>query len=118
MHAVVHVEIPATNMKRAKEWYGRVFGWVFQGYDKEYALWNAPGGGTGGGLYLTKKMPARSAVRIYLEVEDVEAKLKEIKKARGKIVRQKTEVPGFGWWAAFKEPQGLELYLWQSVPPQ
>ena len=118
MHAVVHVEIPVTHMKRAKEWYGKVFGWTFQDSGKEYALWNAPGGGTGGGLFLMKKIPAKSAVRAYIEVDDVDAKLKEIKKARGTIVVSKKEVPTFGWWAAFKGPQGAELYLWQNVRRQ
>ena len=115
MHAVVHVEIPVTDMKRAKGWYEKVFGWTFQDFDKTYTLWNAPGGGTGGGLFLVKKIPAKSAVRAYIEVDDVDAKLKEIKKARGTVVLPKAEVPTFGWWAAFKDPQGTELYLWQSV---
>ena len=30
MHGVVHVEIPAKDLKRAKEWYGKVFGWTFK----------------------------------------------------------------------------------------
>jgi predicted enzyme related to lactoylglutathione lyase len=118
MHGVTHVEIPVTNMKRAKDWYGKIFGWTFQDYDKQYSLWNAPGGGVGGGLYLVKKMPAKAAMRVYLDVEDVDTKLKEIKKARGKILVPKSEVPAFGWWAAFKEPQGVELYLWQSTRRQ
>ena len=118
MHGVTHVEIPVTNVKRAKEWYGKVFGWTFQDFDKEYTLWNAPGGGTSGGLYLVKKIPAKSAVRVYLDVADIGAKLKEIKKARGRVVRATAEVPGFGWWAAFRDPQGAELYLWQSTRRQ
>jgi len=116
MHAVVHVEIPVKNLKRAKEWYGKVFGWTFQDAGKDYALWNAPGGGTGGGLYLVKKIPAKSAMRVYIEVDDVDAKLKQIKKGRGKVVVPKKEVPTFGWWAAFTEPQGAELFLWQAMP--
>ena len=115
MHGVVHVEIPVTNMKRAKDWYGKIFGWTFQDYDKEYSLWNPAGGGTGGGLYLTKKIPARAVARVYVEVEDVDATLQRIKKARGTILKGKTEVPSFGWWAAFREPQGAELYVWQST---
>ena len=30
MHGVVHVEIPAKDLRRAKEWYGKVFGWTFR----------------------------------------------------------------------------------------
>jgi uncharacterized protein len=116
MHGVVHVEIPVSKMKRAKEWYGKIFGWTFQDSGKDYTLWNAPDGGTGGGLYLTKKVPARAVARVYVEVKDVDATLKTIRKARGTILKERTEVPSFGWWAAFREPQGAELYLWQSAP--
>jgi predicted enzyme related to lactoylglutathione lyase len=120
MHAVVHVEIPVTNLKRAKEWYTKLFAWTVQDAGKDYALWNAPGGtsagGAAGGLYLVKKMPAKSPVRAYIEVEDIDTKLAEIKKSRGKVLVKKTAVPTFGWWAAFKDPQGAELYLWQSMP--
>lgn len=116
MHAVVHVEIPVTNLKRAKDWYGKVFGWSFQDVGADYALWNPPDSGVGGGLYLVKKMPAKSPVRAYIQVDDVEAKLNEIKKARGTVTVKKSEVPTMGWWAAFKDPQGAELYLWQRAP--
>lgn len=120
MHGVVHVEIPVTNLKRAKEWYTKLFGWTMQDMGKDYAVWNPSGGqsagGAGGGLYVVKKMAAKSPVRAYIEVEDIDAKLAEIKKARGRVLVKKTEVPTFGWWAAFKDPQGAELYLWQSMP--
>lgn len=122
MHAVVHVEIPVTNLKRAKEWYAKVFGWTIQDMTKDYALWDPPGGtsagGAGGGLYLVKKIPTRSPVRAYIEVADIDAKLAEIKQRRGKVTVPKSEVPTYGWWAAFKDPQGAELYLWQSARRQ
>ena len=119
MYTVVHVEIPVTNLKRAREWYAKVFNWTTQDAGKDYALWIGPDGPTGagaaGGLYVVKKMPARSPVRAYIEVPDIDAKLAEITKARGKVLTKKTEVPTHGWFAAFKDPQGAELYLWQTM---
>ena len=117
MHHVTHVEIPAKDLKRAKTFYGKVFGWTFNDLGAEYTLWSPPGGGTGGGIYKVKTMPAKSPVRAYIEVENVDAKLKEIKSARGKVVKTKEEVPNFGWWAVFSDPQGCVLYLWQSARP-
>jgi predicted enzyme related to lactoylglutathione lyase len=116
MHGVVHVEIPAKDLKRAKEWYGKVFGWTFKDMGREYLLWSPPDGGIGGGIYKAKTLPAKSSVRAYLDVTDIDAKLAQIKAARGKIVTPKTEVPGYGWWAAFKDPQGCEVYLWKPAP--
>jgi len=115
MHHVTHVEIPAKDLKRAKTFYGKVFGWTFRDFGPEYTLWSPPDGGTGGALYKVKRMPAKSPVRAYLEVQDVDAKLKEIKAARGKVLKTKAEVPTYGWWAIFSDPQGCVLYLWQSA---
>src|SRR5712692_4018598 len=108
MHGVVHVEIPAKDLKRAKEWYGKVFGWTFKDMGGEYLLWSPPDGGIGGGIYKAKTLPAKSSVRAYLDVTDIDAKLAQIKAARGKIVTPKTEVPGYGWWAAFKDPKAAK----------
>lgn len=54
-------------------------------------------------------------MRAYLEVADIDAKLAESKQRRGKVTVPKSEVPTYGWWAAFRDPQGAELYLWQSA---
>lgn len=43
MHDIVHVEIPVKDIKRAKAFYGAVFGWTFQDYGKEYSIFTTPG---------------------------------------------------------------------------
>jgi predicted enzyme related to lactoylglutathione lyase len=116
MHGVVHVEIPARDLRRAKDFYGKVFGWTFQDMGKDYTLFTPPGGGVGGGINKVSKVPKRPVVQAYLEVANIDATLKDIKKARGTVVRDKSEVPGHGWWAAFADPQGTVLFLWQSLP--
>jgi len=118
MHGFVHVEIPARDLRRAKDFYGKVFGWQFQDAGKDYTLFSPPDGGVGGGINKVKQVPKRPVVQAYIEVADIDAKLKEVKKARGKVVKPKKEVPGFGSWAAFSDPQGTVLFLWQSMPGQ
>lgn len=51
-----------------------------------------------------------------MAVEDIDAKLKEIRRARGTIIEEKQEVQGMGWWAGFADPQGAVLYRWQRMP--
>jgi len=51
----------------------------------------------------------------YISVDDIEKKLKEIEKAGGKTVRKKTEVPGFGWDAAFKDIFGNVVGLFKPL---
>ena len=119
MHGFVHIEIPVPDLKRAKAFYGKVFGWTFQDYGKEYVIFSPPGGGVGGGFFRVKKAPAKPVVQAYIEVQDLEAKLAEIKKARGKVLTPKSEVPNMGWWASFADNQGAVLFLWQAMrPPQ
>ncbi|HXG01067.1 MAG TPA: VOC family protein [Bacteroidota bacterium] len=116
MHRIGHVQIPTTNVKKAKKFFGKVFGWTFTDHPEiGYTLFHT-GSHPNGGLELVKKMPKRPQTIVYIEVEDVAAKLKEIKKAKGKIVEKKTEVPGMGWYGIFRTPDGCELALWQSLP--
>ncbi len=91
----------------------RIFGWTFQDMGRDFTLWSPPGGGTGGGIY--KVLPTKFPLRAYIEVEDIDGKLQEIRTARGKVVKPKEEVPNYGWWAVFSDPQGCVLYLWQSA---
>lgn len=115
MNGFVHVEIPTRDLKRAKAFYGKVFGWTFQDMGKDYALFQVPGGGVGGGLYRVKKVPTKPVVQASVEVEDIDAKLKEIRSARGKALKPKAEIPNMGWWASFADNQGAVLFLWQSM---
>ena len=113
MHGFGHIEIPTTNFKKAQKFFGNVFGWTFQNMpDIETVLFRA-GARPNGGFYLVKKMPKKGQVNAYIEVEDIDAKLKEIKKAKGKVLVKKTQVGDMGWWAQFATPDGCYLSLWQ-----
>ncbi|MGH2453292.1 MAG: VOC family protein [bacterium] len=118
MHGFTHVEIPTRDLKRAKNFYGKVFGWTFQDWGKDYALFTPPGGGVGGGLNKVKVVSKRPVVQAYIDVRDIDAKLKEIRQARGKVLTPKAEIDGQGWWASFADPQGVVLFLWESANRQ
>jgi predicted enzyme related to lactoylglutathione lyase len=118
MHGVGHVEIPTTDFKKAKNFFGKVFGWTFQDLpDMEYVVFQA-GNPPNGGFYKVKTMPKKAQVNIYIEVEDIDVKLKEIRKARGKVLVKKSPVMGMGWFAQFATPDGCFLSLWQAAPKQ
>jgi predicted enzyme related to lactoylglutathione lyase len=63
-----------------------------------------------------KKMPKRPQVNVYIEVDDISAKLKEIKKAKGKVLMKKEKVGTMGWRGKFETPDGCVLCLWQPAP--
>jgi predicted enzyme related to lactoylglutathione lyase len=111
-----HIQIPTTNVKKAKKFFGAVFGWTFTEHPEiNYTLFHT-GEHPNGGLELVKKMPKRGQVLPYIEVEDIDATLKAIKKAKGKVAVKKTEVRGMGWDAEFETPDRCRLALWQSAP--
>ena len=116
MHNIVHVEIPATDIGRAKDFYGKVFGWKFVDFDPTYSLFNPAGRGVGGGIYKVDTVPTPSPVRAYVLVDSVDAMISKVNGAGGTIVHQKGEVPGMGWYAGFKDPQGAEVWVWQRSP--
>lgn len=117
MHGFGHVEIPTTDLKKAKKFFEKVFGWTFRDVpEMEYVLFKA-GSPPDGGFYLVKKMPKKGQVNVYVEVDDIGTKLKEIRKARGKVLVKKTAIGTMGWMAQFSTPDGCYLSLWQSAPP-
>jgi len=116
MHGFGHIGIPTTDFKKAKRFFGKVFGWTFQDLPEiKYVLFRA-GSQPNGGFYLVKKMPKKGQVNLYIEVEDIDSKLKEIRKARGKVMVKKTPIVDMGWFAVFATPDGCYLSLWQSAP--
>jgi len=118
MHGFGHVAIPTTNFKKAKKFFGTVFGWTFKDMpEMNYVLFRA-GNPPNGGFYEVKKMPKKGQVSVFIEVEDIDAKLKEIKRVKGKVLVKKSPVGDMGWIAQFVTPDGCALSLWQSLPAQ
>jgi uncharacterized protein len=116
MHSIEWWELPTANLKRAKDFYGKMFGWTFQDFDKNYSVFTAPdGAGPSGGISQMKAVPKKPVIRAYIEVANIDSKLAEIKKARGKVLKTKTVISAeMGSWASFADNQGLVLFLWQK----
>jgi predicted enzyme related to lactoylglutathione lyase len=116
MHGFGHIEIPTTSFARAKNFFGKVFGWTFRDMpEANYVLFRA-GTPPSGGFYLVKTMPKKGQVNVYIEVEEIDDTLKAIRKARGKVLVKKTPVGTMGWMAQFATPEGCYLSLWQAAP--
>jgi len=118
MHGFGHVSIPTTSFKKSMKFFGKVFGWTFQEVPElNYVLFRA-GSLPNGSFYRVKKMPKKGQVNVYIEVEDVGVKLKEVKKAKGKVLVKKTPIGELGWFGQFATPDGCYLSLWQSAPSE
>ena len=109
-NAIVHLEIPVTDLDKAKSFYSKLFGWkVDLMPEMDYALFDT-GTPPNGGFNKVDKIGTGGCM-LYIHVDDIEKKLKEIEKAGGKTVRKKTEIPQFGWNATFKDIFGNILGL-------
>ena len=115
-----HIELPADDPARAKTFYSEAFGWTFAepipGFEG-YHLFTTPAGQEGmGGAIGKRGESAPQAVRTYVHVDSIDATLEKIGQIGGSVVEPKADVPGQGWYAVFRDTEGNELALWESLP--
>ena len=114
---VVHVEIPAANVQSAAKFYQDLLGWKIQPVpEMNYVRWEAADGSGGGFPEVNADNPA-GQVLVYIDSDDIEADLKKVEKLGGKVLREKTEIPGMGWFGIFRDPTGNVLALYTSKNP-
>jgi uncharacterized protein len=124
MDRVVHFEIPADDVARAKNFYGSAFGWELDdipevnytivrtvGVD-EQQMPTEPGAINGG---MMERAPDTPSPVITINVDSVDDALKRVETGGGTVVRPRTEVPGMGAFAYFKDTEGNTLGLWENV---
>lgn len=115
---VVHVEIAATNVEAASNFYEGLFGWKMQHVPEfNYTMWE-DGSGFGGGFNVASEENPIGKVLIYIDSDDIEADLKKAEQLGGKIIHPKTEIPGTGWFGIFDDPDGNRLALYTSMNPK
>ena len=111
---IVHVEIPATDVPGAAKFYETLFDWKMEhAAEFDYTMWS-DGAGYGGGFNKVDHENPVGQVLVYIHSDDIEADLKKIVDLGGSVVREKTEIPGTGWFALFKDPTGNTLALYTS----
>jgi uncharacterized protein len=108
---VVHLEFPAQDADRAQRFYENLVGWQFsqpmEGMDYRMA---DLGEGQGAAIWPAE---GETGLRVYLGVDDIEASLAKVQELGGQA-DEKAPVPGMGWFAACKDPEGNSFSLWQT----
>jgi predicted enzyme related to lactoylglutathione lyase len=125
MRKVVHFEIPADDIDRAKEFYGSIFGWQLSDMPEmdytivqttavdEQQMPTEPGAINGGLMRRSADTPSSPVLTI--DVESIDQALKQVEASGGQVVRPRTEIPGMGAYAYFKDPEGNTLGLWENL---
>jgi predicted enzyme related to lactoylglutathione lyase len=114
MSSIAHFEIPADDQQRAKTFYEKLFDWKFQLFPEwdYYGIATGPEGKSVGGGMMKRQMPNQSIV-IYLDVDNVDTYSAKVKSLGGQIVKEKTAVPGMGWFAICLDSEHNAFGLWQ-----
>ena len=130
MPTVVHFDIPSDNLERTKKFYTELFGWKMDkmlGTDqREYWMFstttndrgNSSSGGGGGeqqtvsGGMMERQMP-QEPIMIYIGVDSVTQYSNKVERLGGKVIKQKTEVPNYGWFAICTDTENNGFALWE-----
>lgn len=110
---ICHIELPAPDIKKACSFYEKCFGWkTGPAMGPSYVMFTYDGGG---GAFDADLKPATGGPILIIEADDIDSKLKQITKAGGAIVKEKTEIGGgHGWYAYFTDPCGNKMGVHQS----
>ncbi len=114
-HAIDYIELPVTDIPRAKEFYGAAFGWSFTDYGTEYAGIVGPEGSPGevGGLAKTASVATSEGPLVILFSDDLDASVAAVEGAGGAVTEGPFEFPG-GRRFHFTDPSGNRLGVWSQ----
>ncbi len=116
----VHIELNTTDVKKAKEFYGKLFSWKLEDVpagEGSYTMINVEKG-TGGGIMKHPVPGAPSSWLAYVEVDDIGASTKKAKDLGATVMKEVTEVMGMGWFSVIIDPTGAALALWKPKASQ
>lgn len=114
MTGIVHFEIPADDMQRAKTFYSNLFGWNIVGMPgMDYMMidvYGAPGGG------MMKKILPDQQIINYIGVPSVDEYAAKVEKLGGKIIVPKKAVPGMGYFVVCMDTENNPFGIWEMDP--
>ncbi len=121
-NTIMHFEIPADDVTRAKAFYEKVFGWTIKAFPmppgKEYfgvTAHEKGGPGIDGGL-MKRNMPGQP-LTFYVSVPSIDEMIGSVQAHGAKIALPKQAIgPDMGWIAAFIDPENNVVGLHQAPP--
>ncbi|MFA6214045.1 MAG: VOC family protein [Candidatus Micrarchaeia archaeon] len=126
---VVHFEMPYVDRERAAKFYEQAFGWKMNklGADMgNYVVAHTAETGKdnmvktpgtiNGGFYKRTEDKSSHAPSIVIAVDNLDAAMKKVKAAGGKIMSEKPEdIPGVGRWVSFRDSEGTRASMLQPL---
>lgn len=123
MNSVVHFEVPAKDLNRAKQFYSKVFGWGTYDMDDKNTMvsttetdqngFPVKPGAINGSIYLPDKSKTPTFV---IDVPNLEEHIKMVTENGGKLVDEPVTIENMGRYARFVDPEGNLVGLWETLP--
>jgi uncharacterized protein len=126
-NSVVHFELPADDLDRARAFYQGAFGWSIDPYpgmdyqgvttapvDEQTRMPLEPGAINGG---MARRSPEIPAPVLTIGVDDVDAALEAVERHGGKTVQGRRPVANIGFTGYFSDSEGNVVGLWPSTRP-
>jgi len=110
-----HVELNTTDVKKAKDFYRKLFDWKLEDMPSpggDYTMIRV-GEGTGGGMMKNPIPGAPSFWLAYVLVDDIQASTKKAKSLGADVMKDVTEIPGYGSFSVLADPTGAHFALWK-----
>jgi predicted enzyme related to lactoylglutathione lyase len=117
---IVHFEIPSDNIERTNKFYNDLFGWKMEKMPgpMEYWMFTTSADNKGeqaiSGGVIERKM-SNEPITIYIGVKSVNDYAKKVEELGGKIIKPKTEVAGYGWFAVCMDTENNIFALWEAT---
>lgn len=111
MGSIIHFDISAEDVLRAKKFYEQLFGWKIEKFPTgptEYYLIETLAAtgekGIGGGI--AKRDKAYQQITNFIEVDSIDEAMLKVRELGGEIVEPKSSIPDVGFIAGCKDTEG------------
>src|SRR5687768_15696264 len=116
MGGFVHLELNTDNVKKAKSFYTKLFGWEANDMEMEQGPYTMLSVSNPGGGMMKKPMAEAPSMWVpYIAVDDVKKTVAAAEKSGGKAVMPYFEVPGMGEGAVLIDPTGAAFGVWRGA---
>ncbi|KAA2243566.1 VOC family protein [Chitinophaga agrisoli] len=128
MQKVVHFEIPADDIERARKFYSDIFGWRIQDWplqdgsvytgartvevDETTFIPKEPGAINGA---IVKRDEVVKTPQVTVNVPSIDEYAEKVKAAGGQVLKPKQEIEGTGYYAYVTDSEGNLLGLWEDI---
>jgi uncharacterized protein len=107
-------EIPADDPEKLQHFYSDLFQWSFERGSSGFRYYRIHTGEESLKGGITARQDPEHTLINYVKVDSVDDSLSRAQSLGALVVIPKKSVPGIGWYAVVKDPEGNRLGLWQD----